>query len=175
MCCLLIDTTASAQLNRKRDKDRSGDACDRAVSSSGKAEHPGQYRNRQQKKTVDQDLLRGCTPAGNDRQHGDAGTGIFVDARERERPEVSWRPQKDNQEQDKRLDTDVSGRRCPANDRRQSAGGAAYDDILWSASLEPCGIDDGIEENRECEQRSGLQIDDETKNGDCATGQDEPE
>ena len=85
------------------------------------------------------------------------------------------RPQEDDQEQDERLEPDLSGCRRPANHRRKRAGGTADDDVLRRAPLQPYRIDDDVEEDREGEQRRGRDIERESKNRDGAAGKDKSE
>ena len=77
---------------------------------------------------------------------------------ERQRPEMRRRPQEDDEEQNERLEPDLSGRRCPADHRRKRAGGAADDDVLWRLPLQPHRVHDDVEEDREGEQRGRFDI-----------------
>lgn len=47
------------------------------------------------------------------------------------------------------------------------------DDVLWSMSLQPHRVDNGIEEYREGEQRSRHEVDRNAENGDGTSGKDE--
>ena len=85
------------------------------------------------------------------------------------------RPQEDNEEQNERLEPNVSGCRCPADHRRKRTGGAADDDVLWRISLQPHRIHDDVEENREGEQRGGFDIEGESKDHDCAARKNKSE
>ena len=143
---------------RERNEDRSADGGSRAIDRAGKAERPGQHRNRHAKNAIDEDLPRRCGPSGNDRQHGNARARIFVGAIERQRPEMRRRPQEDDQEQNERLEPDLSGRRCPADHRRKRTGGAADDDVLRRLPLQPHRVHDDVEEDREGEQRGRLTL-----------------
>ena len=48
---------------------------------------------------------------------------------------------------------DVPGRRDPADQRREGAGGAADDDVLRRPRLQPHGVDEDVEQDRDGEQR----------------------
>src|SRR4051794_12036570 len=115
MRSLPVVLTAPAQLEREHNENGSADRrCD-AIDRAGKADYPGKQRNRSQESAVDKDLACCCGPSRDDRQHGDARACILLSAIERECPEVGWRPQEDDQEQDKWLEPYVSCARCPAN------------------------------------------------------------
>ena len=47
------------------------------------------------------------------------------------------------------IDADVSGHRRPADDRRERAGGAADDDVLRRAALQPDRVDEDVEGDRQ--------------------------
>ncbi len=53
----------------------------------------------------------------------------------------------------KRRDRDLAGRRGPADKRRKGARGAADDDVLRRAALQPDGVDEDVEADGEREQR----------------------
>jgi len=146
-----------------------------AVDGAGQPEPPWQQRNRNQEDAVDEDVPGRRGSSGNDRQHGDAGTGIVVGAIECEGPEMRRRPQEDDQEQDQRLEPDLAGCRRPTDHRRERTGGAADDDVLRCAPLQPHRVYDDVEEDREGEQGRRRDIDRDSKDGDRADGQDKPE
>src|SRR5262249_60890433 len=109
-----------AQSQRGPEEERAGREGGDAVDGAGEAERPRQQRNRRQEDAVDEDLARRCGSPGDNRQHGDAGTGILVGAVERERPEVRRRPQKDDQEQGERPEPAAGGwGRPPRSPRRR--------------------------------------------------------
>src|SRR6266540_5186238 len=111
MSSLPVGLTAPAQLEREHNENGSADRrCD-AIDRAGKADYPRKQRNRSQENAIDEDLPRRCGPSSHHRQHGDARVGILVGTIERERPEMGWCPQEDNEEQNKWLEPDVSGRR----------------------------------------------------------------
>src|SRR5262249_34898507 len=70
---------------------------------------------------------------------------------------------------------DVAGCSCPANHWWKRAGGATDNDVLRRQPLQPHRVYDDVKEYRESEQRRGLDIERETKNGDPAASKDEPE
>ena len=74
----LKELTAMLDEEGKRNKERSADNGGRAIDCTRKAKDPWQHRDRHQKNAVDEDLSRCGGPSGNNRQHGDARTGIFV-------------------------------------------------------------------------------------------------
>src|ERR1700722_11734373 len=115
-------------------------------------------------------MLRSCIPPGDDRQHRDPRTGIFVATIERKRPEMRWRPQEDDQEQDKRFKAYLSRGGRPADHWRKCAGGAADDDVLWRPPLQPNRVHGVVEEDRKSKQARCFQVYDKRKDGDCATG-----
>ena len=84
-------------------------------------------------------------------------------------------PKEDNQEQNERLDSKISGCRCPADDGGKGTGRATDHDVLRSASLQPDGIDHDIEDNRGGEQRSRGDVDHKAEDRDRATGEDNSE
>src|SRR5882724_5431198 len=92
-----IGLTAPDQLTREHYENRSANKDSHAIDRAGKSECPWEHRALYQKSAVDEDLPRCCGPSGNDRQHGDARTGIFVDAIERQRPKMRRRPQENNE------------------------------------------------------------------------------
>ena len=63
------------------------------------------------------------------------------------------RPQEDDGEQQERQRGDVAGRRDPADQRREGAGGAADDDVLRGPALQPDRVDQDVEQDRNGEQR----------------------
>src|SRR5262249_12601562 len=85
-CRPSIDFAAHDQRQRQRDENRPADGSGRAIDRSGKSKRPWQQRNREQRYAVNKDLSRGPCPADDDRQHRDAGTGVFVGAVERQGP-----------------------------------------------------------------------------------------
>src|SRR5215475_10542538 len=87
-----IGLAAPDQSQCERNERRSADGGGHAIACAGKSKRPWQQRNREQYYAVDQDLSFGRGAAGHDRQHGDTGTGVFVSAIERQRPEMRWRP-----------------------------------------------------------------------------------
>jgi hypothetical protein len=68
----------------EHNEDRPANNGDRRLDCADKAECPRQQRNRNQVHAVHEDLPRCGALSGNDRQHGDAGTGIFVATIERQ-------------------------------------------------------------------------------------------
>src|SRR5262245_13490210 len=163
MCRPSFALAAPGQLQGEYDKRRTAHGGGRAVDCAGEAERPWQQRNGDQHNAVDEDLSCGFDPAGNHGKHGDAGTGIFVGAIERQRPEMRRRPKEHDQEQDDRLERDLTGGRRPADYGGKRAGSPADDDILRRASLEPYRVDDDVEEDRESEQCRCRDIEHESK------------
>ena len=143
------------------------------VERAGKSQRAGQQRRRDQKKAVKQDLPHGRGVAGDDRQHGHAGTGVVVATIESQRPEMRRRPQKDDQEQNDRCEPDVARRRGPTDHWRQCAGSAADDDVLRRAPLQPDRVDHDVEKDREGEQPGGQSVGHHRESGDGTTGQHE--
>src|SRR5712672_144670 len=170
-----VERAGPAQSQREPDEERSTRDGGHAVDGAGQPEPPWQQRNRNQEDAVDKDVPGRRGSSGNDRQHGDAGTGIVVGAIECEGPEMRRRPQEDDQEQDQRLEPDLAGRRRPTDHRRQRAGGAADDDVLRRAPFQPHRVHDDVEKDREGEQGRRRDIDRDSKDGDRADGQDKPE
>src|SRR5271168_2107682 len=83
-----VSFTASAQLERKHNKNCSADRRSRTIDRACKANRPRQHRSWNQESAVDQNLaFRGCA-SRDDREHGHTRPGIVVYAIERERPEV---------------------------------------------------------------------------------------
>src|SRR5215813_15346742 len=92
MCRPAIGLAAPGQLHGEYDERRSAHGGGRAIDCAGEAERPRQQRNGDQHNAVDEYLSCGFDPAGNHGEHGDAGTGIFIAAIERQRPEMRRRP-----------------------------------------------------------------------------------
>ncbi len=84
-------------------------------------------------------------------------------------------PQEHDQEQDDRFKPDVAGCRRPADRRWQRPGGAADDDVLWRAPLQPDRVHDDVEEDRESEQSRRLKVGRERQNRDRTSGKDKSE
>ena len=70
---------------------------------------------------------------------------------------------------------DLAGGCGPADHRRQRAGGAADDDVVRRAPLQPGRVDHDVEEDREGEQPGRHQVRGERQHDDAAGGKDEPE
>src|SRR5215467_3854637 len=130
MCRGSISSAAPDQFQRERNERRSANCSGCAIDRAGKSKRPRQQRNRKQHYGVDQDLSFGFSAAGHHRQHGDTDAGIFVSAIERQRPEMRWRPQEYDQEQDKRLNSDIAACGHPADHRRKRASCATDHDVL---------------------------------------------
>ena len=81
-----IGAAAPAQLNCEQKEKRAADRDDHAIDRARKPERPGQLRSENKEAAVDQDLPRRRSSSRNNRQHGNAGTGIVIAAIERESP-----------------------------------------------------------------------------------------
>src|SRR5262245_2241994 len=171
MCRPSFALAAPGQLQGEYDKRRTAHGGGRAIDCAGEAERPRQQRNGKQRNAVDEDLSCGFDSAGNHGKHRDAGTGIFVGAIKRERPEMRRRPKEHDQEQDERLEPDIAGRRRPADDGGKRTGSPTNDDVLWRASLEPHRVDDDVEEDGKSEQGRRFDVDRESKNRDRTGGE----
>ena len=91
-----------------------------------------------------------------DREHRDAGAGVVLAPVERQRPEVRRCPEKDHQREQHRRHAQAAGHRRPGDQRRRGPGGAADDDVLGRAPLEPDGVDHRVIDDREhADQRRG--------------------
>src|ERR1700704_903090 len=73
-----IGMLASVELPREPDQDHPADGRRQAIDRAGKAEPPGQQRNRQKNDAINEDLPRRRGPSDNNREHGEAGPAIFV-------------------------------------------------------------------------------------------------
>ena len=170
-----IGPAAPAQPGSERDEDRSADNGGRTIDRPGKPENAREQGRRDQKHAVGENLPRCCGAPANDGQHRHARTGVVVGASERQRPEVRWGPQEDDQEQDERLEPDGSGSRRPANHRWKSAGSATDDNVLRRPPLQPDRIHGDVDEDREGKQRRGCDVERQGENGDCAAREGESE
>src|SRR5512138_57551 len=94
-----------------------------------------------------------------DRQHRNAGFGVFVAPRDRQRPEMRRRPREDDQEQQQRVRIDAARDRCPAKNGWCGAGSATDHDVLRRRMLQPHGVDDRVADEREEGQYGGEDID----------------
>ena len=106
-------------------------------------------------------------PCGH-RQHRHAGLGVIGLHEQRQRPEVRRRPQEDDGEQQPRQQRRVARHRRPADDDRKGAGRAADDDVLRRPALQPDGIDDDVEQDRDGEPEGRHPVDREAHDGDRA-------
>ena len=61
-------------------------------------------------------------------------------------------PQEDDREQQPRQQRHLARRRDPADQRRERAGGAADDDVLRGPGLQPHGVDEDVEQDRDRQQ-----------------------
>jgi hypothetical protein len=111
----LFGVIASAQLHCKQYHRRAGHACSRAVDCSSKSECAGQDRNRHQQDAVNENLPLCFGGTSHNRQHWDAGTGVFASTTERQRPEMRGRPQEDDQEENERFHPNAAGGRNPTS------------------------------------------------------------
>ena len=117
-------------------------------------------------------MQAGKRQAVRDRQHRQTGAPIILDPVERQRPEVRWRPDENDQEEHQRLRTDVIGHRCPAEHRRHRAGRTADHDVLGRGRLEHDGVDQGIADKGRQREPHGERIDESQQQpGACATQQ----
>src|SRR5215475_2932897 len=170
-----IGSSAFVQLKCEQEEKSTADCGDRAIDRACKPELPGQLRSENKQAAVDQDLPRRCSPSRDDRQHGDAGTGIIIAAIERESPEMGWCPKEDDEEQRKRLEPDLSGRRGPSDHGRQCAGCTADDDVLGRGPLQPRRVHYYIEEDRAGQQRGCCEVRCQSESCDCDNGKDQSE
>src|ERR1700722_581335 len=170
-----VSFTASAELERKHNKNSSEDRCSRAIDRACKANRPRQQGSWNQESAVDQNLTFGGHAARNGREHGHTRPGIVVCAIECERPEMRWRPEKDDEKQNERLQTYVSSGRRPSDNRGQRAGSTTDDDVLTRGALQPSRVNNGIEKDRAAEQRRCGQVGRKSKKQDCAGGEGKSE
>src|SRR5258707_7351302 len=98
-----IGPSASVELTCEQKEKRPADRDRRAIDGPCKSEHPGQLRGQNQEAAVDQYLPRCSSPSRDNRQHGDAGSGIIISTIYRARPEQELLPKEDNEEQRNRL------------------------------------------------------------------------
>ena len=99
-----------------------------------------------------------------DRQHRYTDLRIFFFTSDRERPEVRWRPDENNQKQQQRTAGDFTGYCCPAQHGWCCARGAADNDVLRGRAFQENRIDDGIANQRSERQNGGQRIDQEPQN-----------
>ena len=78
------------------------------------------------------------------RQHGHADFGVLQLAIERQRPEMGWRPCKNDEKQQQCVGGDFPGHCRPAKYRRHCAGSTADDYVLRRHRLQYHRVDDGI-------------------------------
>ena len=90
---------------------------------------------------------------------GYAHLGVFILARDRQRPEMRRRPHEHDEEQQQRVRVDGVRDRGPAEHGRRGAGGAADDDVLRRRALEPHGVDHGVADQRGEREHGGQRVD----------------
>src|SRR6516164_6318019 len=78
VCGATVSSNAVVQLNCEQKEKRAADGGDRAIDRARKPERPGQLRRESKEAAVDQDLPRRRSSSRNNRQHGNAGTGIVI-------------------------------------------------------------------------------------------------
>ncbi len=76
-----------------------------------------------------------------DWQHGDTGARVVVAPRDRQGPEVRWRPDENDQKEHQGVGIDGVGYSGPSKHRRSRSRRPAYDDVLGSRALQPHGVD----------------------------------
>src|SRR6201999_404605 len=113
-----IGLDTPAQADREQNEGRSTDGGDRAIYSACKPDRPWQLRGESQQAAVDQDLPRRRSTSRDNRQHRHACTRVVTGAVERQGPEMRRGPQEDDEEERKRFEPYVSGRRGPSDHGR---------------------------------------------------------
>src|SRR5215468_7055583 len=168
-----ISYNALVQLKCEQEEKYAADCGDRAIDHACKPELPGQLRSENKQAAVDQYLPRCCSPSRDDRQHGDAGTGIIIAAIERESPEMGWCPKEDNDEERKRLEPDVSGRCGPSDHWRQRAGCTTDNDVLRCDPFQPRRVHNDIEQDRTGQQGGSCKVRGHGESCDRGNGKDD--
>ena len=110
-------------------------------------------------------------PAGDDGQHRHADALVVAAAVERQRPEVRRRPHEDDEEEQDAFERDAARDGGPADHGREGAGGTADDDVLRRPALQPHGVDEDVEGDRQGEQRAGHPVDQHAEREHRADGE----
>src|SRR6266511_1772581 len=76
------------------------------------------HRHSDEGDRVPQDLARRLSRAAHDRQHRDPSGLVVLSDQERQRPEVGWGPEEDDQEEPQRRQREIPGNGGPADERR---------------------------------------------------------
>ena len=71
---------------------------------------------------------------------------------------MGGRPEEDEQEKQDGEQRDIAGRRGPADQRWERAGGTTDDDVLRGAALQPYGVDQHVEQDRDGQDRGGDRV-----------------
>src|SRR5439155_13251221 len=93
---------ATEKAERICDEEASEDDRDGEVDVAEAADDEEQKCQRQQARSVGEDVPRGRLVAAHDRQHRHAGALVIVADEERERPEMGRRPEEDDREEQPR-------------------------------------------------------------------------
>ena len=81
------------------------------------------------------------------------------------------RPGEDDEEQRNGAEVDRARHRHPPDHRREGARRTADHDVLRRQALQPHGVDDDVEENREGQERAGQHVDHQAQHQHRARGQ----
>src|SRR5690606_24918488 len=152
---ILLPPDLDGQQQKERTQNRGADT----VREAGIAHEIGHDGDREEQGAVKNDMPAGDVAPGDDRQHRHAGIGVVDIAPQRQRPEMRRRPHENNGKKNERFKAHIARNGGPSDHRRERAGGAADDNILRRAALQPDRIDKYVKGDRDRKQGGGNIVD----------------
>src|SRR5690606_35372865 len=112
----------AVDLHGKSYEDRAKNDGGSEVDEPTQPDKAGRCSERRQEDTIDQDLASRLIASGNDGQHGHPDPLVVARTIKRQRPEVRWSPEENDQEEQNALEAHRPRYSRPADHGREGAG-----------------------------------------------------